>query len=1152
MTGGHPGLVSIESPTLVEASAGTGKTYTITTYFVRAILEKGYEPKQILVVTYTKAATSDLRRRARERVVEALRRLDGIGDKPDLLDDVLPRAVARVGRVEAERRLKNALSSMDQAAIFTIHGFCQRLLQDHPLSFGIDLELEVDEDLSKMQAELATDFWAAELYDEPEWLVHALAARGINTRYLAVLAEKASMPGVEVIGPPPVALDERVMEHGQALRREASATWLMQRDEVLDILARDESLNRRSYPKPSIPGWGAELDQHFRHEAWTSLPGFMTKLAQGSMTIKKGGEEPKHAFFATCRELVQTDATLQPMIESAVFDFQRRFLDYFHTRSELRRREAGVLSFDDLLTTVHWHLTNDPALANRIAEEYPLALVDEFQDTDSIQYEIFRALYQGNPCVYVGDPKQAIYSFRGADVFSYVRASLDVDERLTLDVNRRSDPSMVQAVNLLFGAADRPFLIDGIRFEAAQAHEPSDRSTLGSALDFVFIEQSRLTGDAAVAEITANEVAHLLKSRQRIGEYPVRPEDIAVLCRSNAKAREVTKALRNLNIPTSLEGDSSVLGTDVAKSMRVVLEATLMPADARAIRRALLTPLFGVSPLELTKMGDEAWAGWVTRFQEWHEIWRRQGVVRFIEDMLERAGAETRLASTLAARRQLTDLLHVEELLMRGEREHQRDPIALMQWYRRLDENSPDEGMVRAEDLQQRPDAESGAVRVTTIHKSKGLEYGVVFCPFTWKDSDLFRDEKKILKFHDDDGKIRIDLGSDAKAAHEAQALLEKRAEALRVLYVAVTRAKHRCTLFWGKGNGWYRSALAQLLHGEDPPKDLQEGELLEQVRSLAEASGGVVGCRRPVAEPAGRLEDAAPRGELTRRAAVRRYDPTQRISSFSSLTGHDEKAPAERPTIDSERPKAPLLTGLPGGTRTGLLLHSILEHVSFESLGSDDAERAIETELRAYGFRDTLASSVQEDLRIIVDTPLMAHPESPRLADLRPDAQLRELEFTLAVERPRIGQLADLLARHGAPAAAPRYAERLRELHAQSLQSFLRGYIDLVFEWNGRWYVADYKSNSLPDYGRDDVTEAVQRHHYVLQGLLYSAAAQRHLRQRLHDFDAETQWGGALFLFLRGMRGSEAPGSGVFFDQHPQTLLEALETWLGGGDERR
>jgi exodeoxyribonuclease V beta subunit len=1149
MSSRHPAFAALNAPTLVEASAGTGKTYTITTYFVRGIIERGYAPEQILVVTYTKAATADLRKRARERIVEALVRLDGPLDRPDLLDELLPLVVEREGRATVERRLRNALATMDQAAILTIHGFCQRLLQDHPLSFGIDFDFDVREDLASTYAELATDFWTSELYDKPAWLVHALESSGVHARFLAKLADHATSPRVPLLGPEPVDVDQALLERAMQARRNVGALWLQHRTEVETILLADEGLDGRRYGKKSVPKWFPKLDRLARQEGLEKLPEFIDKLAAGRMHLKKGATEPRHAFFDACRELVEAFEVVQPMLDHAVFEFQRRFLDFAESEVRRRRSETGVLSFDDLLTMVHDRIVEDPSVASLVAEEYPLALVDEFQDTDTLQYAIFRAAYGKGSCVYVGDPKQAIYAFRGADVYSYIEAAKDVGaHRLTLDTNRRSDPAMVDAVNRLFERQGQPFVVSDIEFNRVHAHEPEERSTLRPALDFVWIDQERLgTARSSLADIAASEVAHLLQSDARIGDRSIQPGDIAVLCRSNAKARDVTKALRALNVPTSLEGDSSVLSTETAAAMRAVLQAALLPGDARAVRRALLTPLLGVSPREVVDMRDDDWTSWVTRFQRWHELWRQHGVVRFLEDMLRDSKAEERIAATPTAKRQLTDLLHIEELLMRGERERQRDPIALMQWYRRLEEGSPDEGMVRSEDLQQRPDAESGAVRVTTIHKSKGLEYGVVFCPFTWKDADLFEDERKALKFHDDDGVLRIDLGSPNRGAHEDQSKLEKLSEALRVLYVALTRAKHRCTVFWGRASGWHQSALGLLLHGGETAKKLDEAELRAQLEEMAAQSGGAIGCREPIEPPAEPLERTSSRRRLEARHATRGYSPLPRIASFSSLTGHDEKVPPTRSSEEQEPTPPPLFGALPGGTRTGLLLHSILEHADFGFFASDEATRLVEKQLRDYGLSPMLAPEIKRDLAIVATTPLLSGENEPSLASLH--RTIRELEFTLSLDHPNLDRLADILERHG---GFEGYPARLREMRGQSLKAFLRGFIDLVFEWEGRWYVADYKSNSLPSYGAAAIVEAVQREHYVLQGLLYSAAAVRYLRTRLTDFDPSTQWGGAMFLFLRGMRGPDAPGASVFFDAQSTELLESLESWLGGHDDSR
>jgi exodeoxyribonuclease V beta subunit len=571
-----------------------------------------------------------------------------------------------------------------------------------------------------------------------------------------------------------------------------------------------------------------------------------------------------------------------------------------------------------------------------------------------------------------------------------------------------------------------------------------------------------------------------------------------------------------------------------------------MPGDSSLVRRALLTPLLGVSPYELATMTDETWSEWVSRFRDWNDVWHGQGVVRFLEDMLRSTQAEATIAKRPAARRVLTDLLHIEELLLRGERERGRNPAALMQWFRRLDEDSPSDGTVASDDLQQRPDADAGAVRVATIHKSKGLEYGIVYCPFPWTR----RFGEVAVKFHDEHGNLKVDLGSDRCKTNRETSDREEFSEALRLLYVAVTRAKYRCTLYWGRATGWKNAALGYLLHGSEGLDKLGEDAMRVDVDEFAAASSGTVGWRPTHDQQAAPREHEAPRQALAAREPVRYFSHAPRIASFTSLTGHDEKTPGPRPGTSPVERQPSLFADLPGGVRTGLLLHSVLEHADFQKLDTIEAKQLIERQLCAFGFDTALAAEVQRDLLSVAATPFTNAPEAPRLVDLKCDVQLRELEFTLRVNRPKLPDLAEILSQHGAPAAAPRYCERLAEVSGQALQRFLRGYIDLMFEWQGRWYVADYKSNTLPTYAPEEISEAVQHTHYLLQAQLYTAAAHRYLKQRVADYEPETQWGGALLLFLRGMRGPQSAGSSVFFDRQPAELLSAVDRWLGGSDE--
>jgi len=1149
-------------PILVEASAGTGKTHAITTYFVRAILERNLSPEQILVVTYTKAATAELRVRTRQRVAKAIGMLEGAADPKDALAGIVADAVQRLGADEVQDRLGRASSQMDQAPILTIHGFCQRLLKDYPLFFGIDFDFDIAEESVSVFYDLAVDFWTTELHESPVWFLHALEKRGISPEHLRKLANVAMTPGLAVLGPEPKELDASVVDRWYQQRREAESIWREQRDQISAILLEDPGLNRNSYRPASVKNtWIPELDDFFAIPSF-ELPGWFKRLAQTTMVMKRNHKPPQHPFFEVCEGLTETHGALNAAFDHAVFVFQQRFIEVARARSRERCREQALLTYDDLLTSVYESLDSDISAA--IRDEYPMALVDEFQDTDSVQYGIFKTIYDEEAVVYVGDPKQAIYAFRGADVFSYLEAARDVgDSHLELTTNRRSDPALVEAVNSLFSNQLAPFILDDIQLLAASAYHES-RSSFDPAIEILLLDREKASArsvEETIPTLVANEIGLLLDSGEEIEERPVCPNDIAVLCRTNKQASLVTEALRKLDIPASLDGDSSVLSTEIGDDLEAVLEAALMPGNSSAIRRALLTPLLGVSPYDLNTMEDDRWSEWVTLFRRWHEKWQGEGVVRFLEELLRTTGAEARMATHPSARRKLTDLLHIEELLLRGERERRRDPVALMLWFRRLRQGSPEDTMVAQEDLQQRPDAESDTVRITTIHKSKGLEYGIVYCPFPWKDAALFDFERKVVKFHDpgDGLKAKIDLGSARIRAHKEVSEREALSEALRLLYVAVTRAKHRCTLFWGLAKGWQSCALSYLLHGDADSKSMDDERARTDIETLVAASAGTIGCRPPHPEAAAARKHEAPVPALRATDATRAFSQANRIASFTSLTGNHEKTVPRDPEAEAFPAPATLFSYLPGGARTGLLLHSIFERANLDELEGEEAKRLVEWELRSYGYDPALGPDVLNDLKAVARTPLIDGADAPTLGCIPRNQQLRELEFTLSVDEPDFGELSRILKEHDAPTGAPGYPERLAAETLRTLKSFLRGFVDLVFEWQGRWYVADYKSNSLPSYQLANITEAAERAHYLLQMQLYAAATNRYLRQRVPNYDPEHHWGGTLLLFLRGMRGAGTPGEApwptqsvgftgesVFFERQTPTLIRAVDKWLG------
>jgi len=1141
-------------PTLIEASAGTGKTYEITTFFVRAIVEGGLDPASILVVTYTKAATSELRVRARQRVSNALARLEGASTDDEVIDALLDGAQRAESRDRLRARLHEALLQMDQAPILTIHGFCQRLLQEYPLVFGIDFDFTIVEDARPRLLELATDYWLTELHDKPEWFVSALRDKRKNPAHLAHLARTANAPHIEMIGPEECWPDDGAFERFRQRFADAARIWNEERDAIVEILL-EAGLNRTQYKLSTIADrWVPQLDALFERPS-TSLPGWFERLGRRRMKVNKGFERPSHRFFEACDRLLDAQADLSPCIDYAIFRFEADFVARARAASYARCQREAALTYDDLLSCVHQRLTEDVAAS--IRRDYPVALVDEFQDTDSLQYDIFRSIYGNRGAVYVGDPKQAIYAFRGADVFTYFTAASDVGRRhRELTVNRRSEPNLVAAVHALFTNHPTPFALEQLHLPKVSAHYES-RSSFDPSIEVILLDEgfTGLRPEDVVPELVAREVALTLtdgarvKERDggRVKERALRPSDVAVLCRKNEQARLVTEALRALGVPASLDGDSSVLDTDLAEEIQVLLEAALMPGDSLAIRRALITRLVGVSPRDLGAMDEELWAEWMARFRAWREIWHLEGVVRFLEELLRTCETEQRLARFSSARRALTDLAHVQELLMRGERECHRDPVALVMWYRRLRTKSAESTTVAAEELQQRPDSDADAVRVTTIHKSKGLEYGIVYCPFPWGDAELFQLERKVVRFHDpnDGHRLKIDLGSKRLEEHLALSEREHLSEALRLLYVAVTRAKFRCTLFWGPLGKSKRSALSYLLHGRSKePKD--DDVIRADLDAVATASKGTIGWRQTRTEPVVDSTHSAASVDLAALPALRRFRQAPRIASFTSLTGHHEKTAPRDPEREPMVAEPLLFSSLPGGARTGLLLHAILEHVDHRSLDAPDASKTVTQQLIAFGYDEALAPSIVADLKRVVDTPWSEERHAPRLCEVPRAAQLRELEFTLGVASPSFSDLASIMEAHGAPACLPDYPAQLCSGSTGQLERFLRGFIDVLFEWRGRWYLADYKSNSLTSYSKESTAAAAARAHYLLQTQLYAAAAHRHLEQRLPGYDPEKHWGGTALLFLRGMRGSDQPGAAVLFERQSPALLKDVDDWLG------
>jgi exodeoxyribonuclease V beta subunit len=1197
---------------LVDASAGTGKTYAIATLFLRLLIETERHPSQLLVVTFTEAATAELKDRIRSRLREGLAALA----TPALAthDPVLLGILTRAGdRARVKRRLERALYDFDDVEISTIHGFCQRVLMERALGSDITYGSQLFGDARPWIDEIIMDFWARRAsVAAPEFLAY-LRREGarkfdlLAARRLAYSVQRA--PQVEIV---PESPREPAPDFA-AFRRlceEARSVW--RRHDVVSLIA-GSTARKTIYNKKHTPNWAGQVGAFFEREpglGFLEMPDCFDRFCSTRLADAGGHALLAHELVQACDALLAEHERLLAALDAAVLRFKLELLEYIRTELPRRSAEQRQLSFDDLLSRLHAALEGPAGtgLARAIRERYPAALIDEFQDTDPIQLGIFERIYAApNTSLFlIGDPKQAIYSFRGADVFSYVHAARGTaaERHYTMTTNYRSDPSLVSAVNHLFQSCPHPFLLSEIHFQPVSARPGAEDVLVqrdgsnGSGLEILLAASDSgepLGADWVATELPAliaREVAATLAGSVRTREGRLRPGDIAVLTRTNDQAFQIQAALRALQVASVVLGDKSVYESAEALDLERVLRAVIEPTNARLIRAALATDLVGLNANQLAALDedDSEWEGWLGAFQTLGSIWAQTGFVHMCRQLLSRHGLQGRLLGLIDGERRMTNLLQLIELLHEASVRGHLGPSGVVQFL--VQQRRGELIGMEAEAAQIRLESDADAVKITTMHRSKGLEYPVVYCPYLWYGTLLFQSDEQAPKLHTSDGRLLMDLGSPDQAAHVAQATFEVFAENLRLAYVALTRARHRCTLVWGRVQKWYASSsLGYLLHppaaAEAPPDVPQIKAHLSQLtdaalhadldRHCASAPIRYRNAQPAPSEPAV-SEGADNAALLGPRVATLRIDDRHRISSFSALTSHGATAqPAEQAEEqmrdhDARAPLAPVaseieqpgpllsLVDFPRGAKAGSFFHDVLEHYDFTSARPAALRELVTARLTDYRYPvEEWRERVCEHLYAVLDTPLAsAQAEEPvRLADVPLGARLSELEFCVPVAGAHSGRepravsakdLARVFREHPSAALAVEYAALVARLSFVPLRGYLRGFIDLVFRHEDRYFVVDYKANHLGDhvsaYGPQGLSEAMLRGQYFLQYHLYALALHRYLGQRVKDYEYGRHFGGVYYLFIKGM-GPEHGSSGVFFEKPPLARLEALSRLL-------
>ncbi|GAA5130991.1 exodeoxyribonuclease V subunit beta [Pseudonocardia adelaidensis] len=1087
--------------TVLEASAGTGKTFTIAALATRYVAEGRASLPELMLVTFGREATQELRERVRERLVTAERGLADPAAARAGADDVLRLlAEAPDAEVAARRaRLARAVTQFDAATIATTHQFCQQMLAGLGVAGDGDRDATFVESIEDILAEVVDDFY-----------VRKYGARGAGTPDFS--------------------------------RREALT---LARRAVHDGQARLE-------PRGAEPGTAA----HVRYR------------------------------FATA------------------------------VRAEVARRKRvrRIYTYDDMLTRLADALA-DPArgAAARLRARYRVVLVDEFQDTDPVQWQILRKAFHGSTAlVLIGDPKQAIYAFRGADVVSYLDATEAADHHATLARNWRSDAVLLEALDTVFAGAalgDPRITVHpvesahpGSRLRGAPVDTPfrlrvASRAGLPKAprRDLAVVAPARelVTRDAA------SDIAALLASPASVDGEPVAPGHVAVLVRTNDQGAMIRQALAAAGVPAVLSGTASVFGTPVAGEWLTLLEALEQPRAAR-VRAAALTPFLGHTVAELCGPHAESLLDEVgATLRAWAAVLHERGVAALLEAITTRTGLPGRLLGVADGERLLTDLRHIAQTLHAAAASEHLGPAALVEWLRhRIADAAQDVVVERSRRLE----SDADAVQIITIHRSKGLEFPIVYVPFAW-DRNVRDPDVPLL--HDESGARVLDVGGESGEGWKervARHRAEEAGEDLRLLYVALTRARCQVVTWWVPATTTATSPLHRLLIGRpDAGRDPAEAYRVPADNAALHALRELAGSRISVEEigfsrAALTFSAPAPAADELRAAEFSRHlDIAWRRTSYSALTadaahGHGPGVGSEpeAPEIDDEAavelaatsdlPGADLpspMAELPLGAGFGTLVHGIFEAADLTAadLAGELTARARE-QLVHHPVPGVEAERLAAALLPAARTPLGPLAGGLRLADIAPRDRLAELDFELPLaggDEPgppvTLGALAPLLRRH-LPADDPlrNYPDALAALAEQPLRGYLTGSIDAVLRLPGpRFAVVDYKTNWLgpmgPD-GRDPLTsahytpprlaEAMIAAHYPLQALLYGVALHRYLRWRLPGYAPERHLGGVLYLFVRGMCGPDTPAvggvpCGVFSWAPPAALVQELSGLLDG-----
>lgn len=1168
----------------IEANAGTGKTYTIVGLFVRLLIEKRLTIDQVLVMTFTKKATAELRDRIFQRLRETIIYLQtGEKEEKEFMEG-LEKVIVDDDRDKIIYHLREAIQNFDESQVYTIHSFCQKILREEALLGGAPFDVEVVQQ-DEMMIQAAEDEWRLFVAnhqgtDAEKYYARKLFKLAENPAALIQLLKPIfSRSYAELEGEghsDPIGYLEAVIK----AKKELVECWKSDEEKIRKIIKQCELSRFQQY----LPGRLNKLeafifDENHEIDAPGSLAYFTAEYLYNPNNLPKAKKHlrpEKHLFFELCQQYSDLIQEMDQVNTRLIKELYERILK---RRDELSR-VGNTVTYDDLLKKVN-HALNDPEtgekLAGRILEKYPFALVDEFQDTDPIQYGILDTIYPANGSdlglMMIGDPKQAIYAFRGADIYTYLRAKNKSDgEPYSLQQNFRSSPDLIEAVNKLFNNENKPFIEEDIKYLDSKAGKPerADHLIINGEipvpLTITLHEEPQEKKDHAknwAFAQTIKKIVRLLRLSQEglatIEGKPIKAADIAVLVNSHKDAAQIKMALKRFGVGAVTYSHEKVFETFEANRLELLMDSVLEPNQSRKVNSALLTGFFGLSLNEIhsLKSDEIKRQALLEGLQELNIIWKKSGFYSMFRKVMFGQKSLSTLAELDFSERILTNMMQLADIVSKAEKEGGLSPLAVLNWFRKqmADPNPDDEKTLLLE-------SDQNLVKISTIHNSKGLQFPIVFCPALWSGFSNSNKSPFVVYNNRDKDKTVVNFDqseSESRLSALESSKLESVAEEVRKLYVALTRAQYYCSIYWVSHTDSHFSGLGASLLGRESvmkkiggsKKDIVgDNEFyLKSFRQLSATHPVLLSVLDEDIEDIPPLQKIEEEGDdLTVKVYEGRLElPVQRkLDSFSSLThqkteagmpDYDQMIQSYSESLEETMPAEKVLDifSFPKGATAGTAIHKLfeIEQFDFTTATELDLTDEIGEILEFYRIDRKWAPLMQK---------MMENTASSVISDLqlnrvRRENQLREMEFHF----PSAGSNSENLfktIRNGIGRSTP-----VPVVH----RGYMTGFIDLIVEQGGRFYILDYKSNYLGDsreeYGKEKLNQAMLEAGYDLQAYIYTVALVKYLRHRLPDFDYDRHVGGVAYLFVRGMqKGSD---NGVWFHKPDRQVVAELEIKL-------